>query len=62
MIDKDTKEICKRLDNISRSVNNLCETLKSMQFAAESLADVHKRIAEEYGKSLAEKTSPINSE
>ena len=61
MIDKNAKEICKRLDNISKSVNNLCETLKEMQFAAESLAEARKRIAEEYGKSLAEKTSPINS-
>lgn len=62
MIDKNAKEICKRLDNITKSVNNLCETLKEMQFASESLAEAHKRIAEEYGKSLAEKTSPINSE
>ena len=62
MIDKNAKEICKRLDNISKSVNNLCETLKEVQFVAESLAEAHKRIAEVYRKSLAEKTSPINSE
>lgn len=55
MIDKETKELCKRLDQINKSINDLNKTIKSFSVSAELMAGAYKRLSEAYGKSIAEK-------
>lgn len=62
MIDKDAKEICKRLVQIAKSIDDLNKTIKSLSFSAELMTEECRRISEAYRKSIEEKTSPINSE
>jgi len=60
MIYKETKELCKRLDQIAKNLDCLNKTIKSLSFSVEFMTEECKRIGEAYRKSIEEKTSPIN--
>lgn len=59
MIDKETKELYKRLDQITKSINDLNKTIKLLPFSVESLTEECRRISEAYRKSIEEKLVPL---